>query len=230
MQSRGPPPPHGTTPSPPTDRPHSTHSSVPSSFHTPESVPPTSSSPFFTMNPLTDQRLTGSMMPFHPVDHHHALPRYAHIWCPSIRRRLPIISVLQLTIPSQHIHLPRYRFMALRHVVGRPRAGRRCLFRASVLDLIEPPWHGLSKQRGQYIRVSIAAPESSSTFPQHLSWCQSSVSATAQTSPSHIIVINFIYTHTFCVLIGVLLVPSLLHRPRVMHTRRPCNSVAGALT
>ncbi len=25
------------------------------------------------MNPLTDQRLTGSMMPYHPVDHHHAL-------------------------------------------------------------------------------------------------------------------------------------------------------------
>lgn len=72
--SRGPP---GTTPSPPTDRSHSTHSSVPSSFHTPESVAPPSSPAFFTMNPLADQRLTGSMMPYHPVDHHHALPRYA---------------------------------------------------------------------------------------------------------------------------------------------------------
>jgi hypothetical protein len=79
QSSRGPPPPHGATPSPPTDRSHSTHSSVPSSFHTPESVPPPSSPPFFAMNPLTDQRLTGSMMPYH---HHHALPRYAHIWCP----------------------------------------------------------------------------------------------------------------------------------------------------
>jgi hypothetical protein len=75
QSSRGPP--HGATPSPPTDRSHSTHSSVPSSFHT----PPPSSPPFF-MNPLTDQRLTGSMMPYHPVDHHHALPRYAHICCP----------------------------------------------------------------------------------------------------------------------------------------------------
>ncbi|KAN0105572.1 hypothetical protein V8E52_010866 [Russula decolorans] len=71
QSSRGPPPPHGATPSPPTDRSHSTHSSVPSSFHTPESVPPPSSPPFFAMNPLTDQRLTGSMMPYH---HHHALP------------------------------------------------------------------------------------------------------------------------------------------------------------
>jgi hypothetical protein len=74
QSSRGPPPPHGATPSPPTDRSHSTHSSVPSSFHTPESAPPPSPPPFFTMNPLTDQRLTGSMMPYH---HHHALPRYA---------------------------------------------------------------------------------------------------------------------------------------------------------
>jgi hypothetical protein len=41
QSSRGPPPPHGTTPSPP-NRPltYSTHSSVPSSCHTPESVPP----------------------------------------------------------------------------------------------------------------------------------------------------------------------------------------------
>lgn len=83
QSSRGAPPPHGTTPSPPTDHPHSnTHTTIPSSFHTPESVPPPSSPPFFTMNPLTDQRLTGSMMPYHPVDHHHALPRYAHVWCP----------------------------------------------------------------------------------------------------------------------------------------------------
>ncbi|KAH9987111.1 hypothetical protein BJV77DRAFT_1070686 [Russula vinacea] len=75
MQSSRGPPPHGTTPSPPTDRPHSnTHSAIPGSFHTPESVPPPSSPPFFTMNPLTDHRLTGSMMPYHPVDHQHALP------------------------------------------------------------------------------------------------------------------------------------------------------------
>ncbi len=73
MQScREPPPPHGATPSSPIDCSHSnTHSSVRGCFHTPESVPPPSL-PFFTMNPLTDQRLTGSMMPYHPVDHLHA--------------------------------------------------------------------------------------------------------------------------------------------------------------
>lgn len=123
--------------------------------------------------------------------------------------------------------------MAVCHVVGCSRAGRRCLFRTPFFDLIEPPWHGLSKQRGQYIRASIATPESSSTSPQHLSWCRSSVSAAAQTSPSHITAINLIYIHTLYVLIGVPLVPSLLHRPqvqRVMHTRRPFNSVAGAST
>src|SRR5712672_2269328 len=84
MQSSRGPPPHGTTPSPPTDRSHSTHSSVPSSFHTPESVPPPSSPPFFTMNPLTDHRLTGSMMSSHPVDPHHALPRYEHSTVPCL--------------------------------------------------------------------------------------------------------------------------------------------------
>lgn len=97
QSSRGQPPPHGATPSPPTDRSHSTHSSVPSSFHTPESVPSPSSPPFFTMNPLTDQRLTGSMMPYH---HHHALPRYAHIRCSVCLTPPLIISVLCLTIPS----------------------------------------------------------------------------------------------------------------------------------
>lgn len=83
--SRGPP---GTTPSPPTDRSHSTHSSVPSSFHTPENVAPPSSPAFFTMNPLADQRLAGSMMPYHPVDHHHALPRYMHTHCALSARSL----------------------------------------------------------------------------------------------------------------------------------------------
>jgi hypothetical protein len=100
QSSRRPAPSHGTTPSPPTDRSHSTHSSVPSSFHTPESVPPPSSPPFFTMNPLTDQRLTGPMMSYHPVDHHHALPRYAHIWFLVCGRCLPTISLLCLTKPS----------------------------------------------------------------------------------------------------------------------------------
>jgi len=90
-----PPPPHGATPSSPIDCSHSsTHSSVRGSFHTPESVPPPSSPPFFTMNPLTDQRLTGSMMPYHPVDHHHALPRYAHFWCFVDPTHLLILSVL----------------------------------------------------------------------------------------------------------------------------------------
>jgi hypothetical protein len=74
QSSREPPPPHRAAPSSPTDRSHSsTHSSVCSSFHTSESVPPPFWPPFFTMNLLTDQRLTGSIMPYHPVDHHHAL-------------------------------------------------------------------------------------------------------------------------------------------------------------
>lgn len=85
--------------------------------------------------------------------------------------------------------------MAVCRVVGCPRAGRRCLFRTPVFDLIEHPWHGHSKQRGRCIRASITTPESSSTSPQHLSWCRSSVSAAAQTSLSHIIAINLIYIH-----------------------------------
>jgi hypothetical protein len=107
--SRGPPAPHGATPSPPTDRPHSnTHTAIPDSFHTPESASPASSPPFFTMNPLTDQRLTGSMMPYHPVDHHHALPRYAHVWC-SVCPTPPLLIVYGfvpcLTTPSL-VHPP----------------------------------------------------------------------------------------------------------------------------
>ncbi len=161
QSSRKPPPPHGATPSSPTDRSHSsTHSSVRGSFHTPESVPPPSSPPFFTMKPLTDRRLMGSMMPYHPVDHHHAL--------------------------------------------GAP-----------ILDLFEPPWHGLSEQRGQYIRASSTTPESSSTSPQSLSWCRPSVSTAAQMPPTRIVVITFVYIHTFYFLSGVLLVPSLFHSRQV---------------
>jgi|SRR5712671_5039256 len=70
MQSSRGPPPHGSTPSP-TDR-SNTHTAVPGSFHSSESVP--SSSHFFAMDPLTDQRLTGppSMMPYH------SLSQYVH--------------------------------------------------------------------------------------------------------------------------------------------------------
>ena len=74
MQSSRGQPPHGADPSP-TDRSH-THTALPSSFQSSESLP--SSPPFFSMNPLTDQRLTGPMMSYQPVDHH-SLSRYAHI-------------------------------------------------------------------------------------------------------------------------------------------------------
>ncbi|KAF8269386.1 hypothetical protein EI94DRAFT_1725322 [Lactarius quietus] len=53
---------HGATPSPP-----ERSAPVPSSFHPSESVPP--SSPYY-INPLTDQRLTGSIMAYPQVDHH----------------------------------------------------------------------------------------------------------------------------------------------------------------
>ncbi|KAH9952494.1 hypothetical protein BC827DRAFT_264869 [Russula dissimulans] len=67
MQSSRGPPPHGSTPSP-TDR-SNTHTAVPGSFHSSESVP--SPSHFFAMDPRADQRLTGppSMMPYHPLSH-----------------------------------------------------------------------------------------------------------------------------------------------------------------
>ncbi len=51
----------GASPSSPTNHSNSsTHSSICGYFHTPESVLPLSSLPFFTMNPLIDQRLMGS--------------------------------------------------------------------------------------------------------------------------------------------------------------------------
>ncbi|KAI9450218.1 hypothetical protein BJY52DRAFT_1227300 [Lactarius psammicola] len=56
---------HGATPSP-TDH-SNTNSTVPGSFHPPESVPP---SPPYFINPLTDQRLTGPIMSYPQVDHH----------------------------------------------------------------------------------------------------------------------------------------------------------------
>ncbi|KAH9976954.1 hypothetical protein BJV74DRAFT_168054 [Russula compacta] len=74
MQSSPGQPPHGPSSSP-TDHSHH-HPPVSNPFHTPE--PSHSSQPFFTMNPLTDQRLTGSMMPYQPVDHH-SLSWYVHL-------------------------------------------------------------------------------------------------------------------------------------------------------
>ena len=52
---------HGATPSPPDPS-----DAVPNSFPPSESVPP---SPPYYINPLTDQRLTGSMMSYPQVDH-----------------------------------------------------------------------------------------------------------------------------------------------------------------
>jgi hypothetical protein len=73
MQSSRGPPPHGSMPSP-TGR---TNAQIPApgSFNTSDSIPPPPH--LSAMNPLTDQRLTGSVMPYQPIDHH-PLSRYAH--------------------------------------------------------------------------------------------------------------------------------------------------------
>jgi len=92
-------PPHGAAPYP-TDYPH-TYPAVPGSIHTPESVP--SSPPFFYMNPQTDQHLTGSLMPYQPVDHH-PLTRYAYIHTLS-DATVTVDNSHSCHTPSQHIDL-----------------------------------------------------------------------------------------------------------------------------
>ncbi|KAH9968374.1 hypothetical protein BGW80DRAFT_671630 [Lactifluus volemus] len=70
MQASHGQPPHGATPSP-TDRTNA-HIPASGSFRTSESIPPSPS--FFSMNPMADQRLTGSVIPYQPVDHHPLSP------------------------------------------------------------------------------------------------------------------------------------------------------------
>ena len=169
MQSSRGPPPHGAAPSP-TDR-SNPHSAVPSSFHTPEPVP--SSPHFFTMNPLTDQRLTGPMMPYQPIDHH-PLSRYAHYTHPGLVPAVTAENTLSCHIQSQLIHLPRFRTVAVPRTLG-PRPRCKCFLRESVLQrLAYPWWHGLAQPRGELICAIITAHKGSAK-PQSSPWRYSSV-------------------------------------------------------
>jgi hypothetical protein len=101
MQSSHGPPPHGSTPSP-TDHTNA-HIPAQGSFNTSESIPP--SPHFFAMNPLTDQRLTGSVMPYQPIDHH-PLSRYALLLHPA---RHCIVTVGHPISCHTHISTPTYQ-------------------------------------------------------------------------------------------------------------------------
>ena len=211
--SRGQPP-HGADPSS-TDRSHS-HTTLPSSFHTSESLP--SSPPFFSMNPLTDQRLTGPMMSYQPVDHH-SLSRYVHI------HTLPGATVddsPSCHAPSQHIDLSRFCIVAVCHAMGL-RSGRRFFLREPVFHPdSHPQRHGLAQPRGQLLRATFTAPQGGA-YPQSLPRRYSSVRlfnlSSSLSSPESRHLAYVVYFPT-----GVL---SRLRRPQVhraTHEKAPCHS------
>ena len=71
------------------------------------------------------------------------------------------------SLPSQHIHLPRFCIVAVRRAMGL-RSGRRCFLREPVFYLNAfPRRHGLAQPRGQLLRATAPAPQSSAK-PQSL--------------------------------------------------------------
>jgi hypothetical protein len=147
MQSSRSPPSLGSTPSP-TDRTNA-HILVPRSFNTSESIPP--SPHFFAMNTLTDRRLTGSAMPYQPIDHH-PLSRYAHLLCPARHCIVAVDHPISYhTISAhQHTNIP-YRGSTPRH--GIPLCWTQPPREPAFHLTPHPRWHDLCEYRMQHLRA-----------------------------------------------------------------------------